>query len=65
MLRILFRDGPHTMGIFRKSANAKKQRELKQKLDEDETFIIDDVEFPPHVIGAVLKVQSHFLYHII
>ncbi|XP_043928662.1 rho GTPase-activating protein 20 [Protopterus annectens] len=33
MLNILYQEGPFTRGIFRRSANAKSCRELKEKLD--------------------------------
>ncbi|XP_021380052.1 uncharacterized protein LOC110467302 isoform X3 [Mizuhopecten yessoensis] len=53
LLKILFREGPHTTGIFRKSANAKKQRELRLKLDEDDAYLDEDTG--ALVVGAVLK----------
>ncbi|XP_033741359.1 rho GTPase-activating protein 20-like isoform X6 [Pecten maximus] len=53
LLKILFREGPHTTGIFRKSANARKQRELRLRLDEDDADLDDDTG--ALVVGAVLK----------
>ncbi|XP_069125576.1 serine-rich adhesin for platelets-like isoform X1 [Argopecten irradians] len=53
LLKILFREGPHTTGIFRKSANARKQKELRMKLDEDDADLDEDTG--ALVVGAVLK----------
>lgn len=33
MLRVVHRRGPHTQGIFRKSANAKALKHLREKVD--------------------------------
>ena len=33
MLLQLYRKGPYTVGIFRKSANARVVKEIKEKLD--------------------------------
>ncbi|RXG72562.1 Rho GTPase-activating protein 20 [Armadillidium vulgare] len=39
MLHQLFQKGPFTVGIFRKSANARLVRELKEKLDSSEELV--------------------------
>ena len=49
----LLEDGPTTVGIFRRSPNARAMRELRNKLDEDE--IIDFKECSVFVTAALLK----------
>ncbi|RWS31473.1 Rho GTPase-activating protein 20-like protein [Leptotrombidium deliense] len=53
MLRVLRVKGPYTVGIFRKSANARVCRELKAKLDDTPNCSFD--EFPVIVIASVFK----------
>ncbi len=55
MLHQLFINGPYTAGIFRKSANARVCRELREKLDSAEDEVsMEDV--PVLVLSATLKV---------
>ncbi|KAK7107248.1 uncharacterized protein [Littorina saxatilis] len=51
LLTILFREGPHTTGILRKSANAKQSRELKERIDQGEE--LDDCHVT--IVGSILK----------
>ncbi|XP_050392600.2 uncharacterized protein LOC126811150 isoform X2 [Patella vulgata] len=53
MLGILFREGPHTAGILRKSANARLCREIKKQVDENEEIILESHQVL--AIGSVLK----------
>lgn len=53
MLHQIFTKGPFTQGIFRKSANARLVRELKEKLDLGEEVSFDHV--PVLVTAALLK----------
>ena len=53
MMRQLYLKGPSTLGIFRKSANARICREIASRLEEDPEFSLDDV--PITVIGSVFK----------
>lgn len=53
MMRQLYLKGPSTLGIFRKSANARLCREIASRLEEDPEFLLDDV--PITVIGSVFK----------
>ncbi|XP_053397024.1 uncharacterized protein LOC123551571 isoform X3 [Mercenaria mercenaria] len=54
LLTILFREGPYTVGILRKSCNAKMCKELRQKLDDGEDCLTNET-WPPLVIGALIK----------
>ncbi|KAL4233770.1 hypothetical protein ACF0H5_008448 [Mactra antiquata] len=54
LMTILFREGPYTVGILRKSCNAKMCKELKQRLDDGEDCLMNE-EWPPLVIGSLLK----------
>lgn len=58
MLTILFREGPYTVGILRKSCNAKMCKELRQKLDDGEDCFSGE-PWPTLVIGALVKVNIH------
>ncbi|XP_066938336.1 uncharacterized protein [Macrobrachium rosenbergii] len=56
MLTQLFLKGPFTVGIFRKSANARLVRELREKLDSGDvegTVDLDNVQIT--VVAALLK----------
>lgn len=53
MLQQLLAKGPFTQGIFRKSANARLVRELRDKLDSGATVAWDHV--PVLVTAATLK----------
>ncbi|KAL1123299.1 hypothetical protein AAG570_002385 [Ranatra chinensis] len=53
MLQQVFTKGPFTQGIFRKSANARLVRELREKLDSGEAVSLDHV--PVLVTAALLK----------
>ncbi|CAH1800088.1 unnamed protein product [Owenia fusiformis] len=53
MLFQLYHVGPTTDGIFRKGANQRKVRELREKLDVQEEVSLDDI--PTLVIGACFK----------
>lgn len=53
ILTQLFQKGPYTVGIFRKSANARCCRELKQKLEIDPDYDLRDVSVL--VLASVLK----------
>lgn len=53
MLQQVFQKGPFTQGIFRKSANARLVRELRDKLDSGEDIQLDVV--PVLVTAALLK----------
>ncbi|RWS15113.1 Rho GTPase-activating protein 20-like protein [Dinothrombium tinctorium] len=53
MLKQLYIKGPFTVGVLRKSANARICRELKAKLDENSDSPLDD--FPVIVIASVFK----------
>ena len=53
MLQQVFTKGPFTQGIFRKSANARLVRELREKLDSGENVALDHV--PVLVTAALLK----------
>lgn len=55
MLGQLYTKGPYTVGIFRKSANARLTRELKAKLEEQFDYPLDDASII--VVGAVFKVS--------
>lgn len=55
LLTILFREGPYTVGILRKSCNAKMCKDLRQKLDDGEDCLANE-QWPPLVIGALVKV---------
>lgn len=50
----MYRDGPYTKGILRKSANSVKCKEIHDKLDEGEECLDDNIQ--TLVVGAVLKV---------
>ncbi|KAL3882113.1 hypothetical protein ACJMK2_028484 [Sinanodonta woodiana] len=53
LMTILFREGPHTVGILRKSPNAKLLKELREKMDNGEECLNDLC--PPLVVGGLLK----------
>ncbi|XP_042899392.1 uncharacterized protein [Parasteatoda tepidariorum] len=53
MLVQLFQQGPFTVGIFRKSANARACRELKEKLESDPEYDLRNV--PIIVLSSVFK----------
>lgn len=56
----MYRDGPYTKGILRKSANSVKCKEIHDKLDEGEECLDDNIQ--TLVVGAVLKVKSVKFY---
>ena len=58
MMSILFREGPFTVGIFRKSADARRVEALKQRLDDGEDCLTNET-WQPLVVGSVLKVCAH------
>lgn len=65
MLKELFVKGPYTVGIFRKSANARVCKEFRAKLESDSNT--DMSEVPVIVIASVFKVSlisynQSFLY---
>ena len=53
MLLQLLEDGPATVGIFRRSPNARAMRELRNKLDEGEE--VDFKECSVFVTAALIK----------
>ncbi|XP_067676153.1 serine-rich adhesin for platelets-like isoform X1 [Haliotis asinina] len=53
LLTILFREGPLTGGILRKSANARQIRELRQKLDSEDEVSLD--QYSRYLIGSLVK----------
>ncbi|XP_050442931.1 rho GTPase-activating protein 20-like isoform X2 [Adelges cooleyi] len=53
MLHQIFSKGPFTQGIFRKSANARLVRELREKMDSCDDVCLDNV--PVLVTAALLK----------
>ncbi|XP_073993009.1 rho GTPase-activating protein 20-like isoform X3 [Rhodnius prolixus] len=53
MLQLVFTKGPFTQGIFRKSANVKLVRELREKLDRGDNVPLDHVPVP--VVASLLK----------
>lgn len=55
MLTELYRRGPVTVGIFRKSANARVCREFRAKLESSPGCAMADV--PVLVIASVFKVR--------
>ena len=54
LLYLLFNKGPYIPGIFRKSANVKRCREVRELLDQGEEIRVDDV--PVFVAAAIIKV---------
>lgn len=61
MLVQLHAKGPYTVGIFRKSANARLTRELKAKLEEQFDYPLDECSVI--VVGAVFKVSERKREH--
>lgn len=57
----MYRDGPYTKGILRKSANQLKCKEIHDKLDEGEEVLDDNLQ--TLVVGAVLKEYLRSLPH--
>lgn len=55
LLTILFREGPYTVGIIRKSCNMKMSKDLRQKLDDGEDCLLTGDAWPALVIGAIVK----------
>ena len=53
LLLQLLKEGPSTLGIFRRSPNARAMRELRNKLDEGEE--VDLNECSVFVTAALLK----------
>ena len=53
MLNHIIKEGPTTVGIFRRSPNARAMRELREKLDNEE--VVDFVECSVFVTAALLK----------
>ncbi|CAG0893793.1 unnamed protein product, partial [Cyprideis torosa] len=58
MLQQLFHKGPFTPGIFRKSANAKQVRELKERLDSERNVPLDDVPILTGRFGLFLEISA-------
>lgn len=56
LLNELYQRGPSTVGIFRKSPNAKHCRDLRQKLETDSQSSIE--QFQVTVIASVFKVSN-------
>lgn len=56
MLIELYLKAPQTVGIFRKSPNAKHCKDLRAKLEADSSTSVD--EFQVNVIASVLKVSG-------
>lgn len=54
MLNRILTDGPTTVGIFRRSPNARAMRELRDKLDHDDE-LVDFKECSVFVVAALLK----------
>ncbi|XP_078699136.1 uncharacterized protein LOC144926356 isoform X2 [Branchiostoma floridae x Branchiostoma belcheri] len=63
LLACLFQNGPYVTGIFRKSANARCCRELKEKLDREGEYNLS--ECPIHAVAAVFKDYLRNLPHSI
>lgn len=55
MMHYLFVHGPFTSGIFRKPANQKAVKDLREKLDSGEEYSLDETN--PLVVASTLKVQ--------
>ncbi|XP_068792602.1 T-cell activation Rho GTPase-activating protein-like [Struthio camelus] len=53
LLAILHREGPGTEGVFRKAANEKARRDLKEELNKGGT--VDLAGRPVHLLAVVLK----------
>jgi hypothetical protein len=53
MLQQVFAKGPFTQGIFRKSANARLVRELRERLDSGLELALDHI--PVLAVAALLK----------
>lgn len=53
MLVQILKEGPSTVGIFRRSPNARAMRELREKLDQNE--VVDFTECSVFVTAALLK----------
>ncbi|KFQ13176.1 Rho GTPase-activating protein 20, partial [Leptosomus discolor] len=59
MLLLLYHEGPSTRGIFRRSANAKTCKELKEKLNSG-----DDVQVDGESVFVAAAVMTDFLRNI-
>ncbi|EOB00307.1 Rho GTPase-activating protein 20, partial [Anas platyrhynchos] len=59
MLLLLYHEGPSTRGIFRRSANAKTCKELKEKLNSG-----DDVQVDGESVFVAAAVITDFLRNI-
>lgn len=55
MLVELFSQGPYTVGIFRRSANVRVCREVKERLESDPEFDMKNV--PIIILSSVFKVH--------
>lgn len=53
MISRLYYDGPQAVGLFRKSANARVCRQVRERLDAGQD--VDFVELPVLAVGAILK----------
>eukprot|EP00040_Diaphanoeca_grandis_P034050 m.209615 g.209615 ORF g.209615 m.209615 type:complete len:842 (+) comp33045_c0_seq6:464-2989(+) len=53
MISRLYHDGPSAMGLFRKSANARVCRQVRERLDEGDD--VDFADLPILAVGAILK----------
>ena len=53
MISRLYHDGPEAQGLFRKSANARVCRQVREHLDDGED--VDFAELPILAVGAILK----------
>lgn len=56
ILTILCLKGPFTEGIFRKAANEKARKELKEELNSG--GMVDLKSLPVHLLAVVFKVRS-------
>lgn len=53
MLLRLYKDGPTAAGLFRKSANARMVRQVKERLDS--ALAVDFTDIPILAVGSILK----------
>ena len=59
MLRQLYLKGPFTVGIFRKSANARVCREVEADLESNPLFSLEDVSGTDIKTTASFRLGSH------
>lgn len=63
LLNEIYLRGPSTVGIFRKSPNAKHCKELKQKLESPDFHLSAIEQFQVNVIASVFKVSRRYEIH--